>query len=64
MLRKTHFDNVPIKPQRVYKKMNLAIPRDTVYVSNIGLSQIVSGQFINAYGPRQWMNCVQAGPFG
>jgi tartronate-semialdehyde synthase len=64
MLRKTHFDNVPIKPQRVYEEMNLAFPRETVYVSNIGLSQIAAGQFINVYGPRQWINCAQAGPLG
>ena len=64
MLRKSHFDNVPIKPQRVYEEMNLAFPRDTVYVSNIGLSQIGAGQFMRVYGPRQWINCGQAGPLG
>ena len=64
MLRKSHFDEVPIKPQRVYEEMNLAFPRDTVYVSNIGLSQIAAGQFMNVYGPRQWINCGQAGPLG
>ncbi|MFC5497710.1 glyoxylate carboligase [Caenimonas terrae] len=64
MLRKSHFDEVPIKPQRVYEEMNLAFPRDTVYVSNIGLSQIAAGQFMNIYGPRQWINCGQAGPLG
>ena len=64
MLRKSHYDEVPIKPQRVYEEMNLAFPRDTVYVSNIGLSQIAAGQFMNVYGPRQWINCGQAGPLG
>ena len=64
MHRKTHYDNVPIKPQRVYEEMNKAFPRDTVYVSNIGLSQIAAGQFLNIYGPRQWINCGQAGPLG
>ena len=29
MLRKSHFDNVPIKPQRVYEEMNKAFGRDT-----------------------------------
>jgi tartronate-semialdehyde synthase len=53
MHRKTHYDNVPIKPQRVYEEINKAFPRDTVYVSNIGLSQIAAGQFLNIYGPRQ-----------
>ena len=39
-------------------------PRDTVYVSTIGLSQIAAAQFLNIYGPRQWINCGQAGPLG
>jgi tartronate-semialdehyde synthase len=38
MHRKTDYDNVPIKPQRVYQEMNQAFGRDTVYVSTIGLS--------------------------
>lgn len=64
MHRKTHYDNIPIKPQRVYEEINQAFPRDTIYVSNIGLSQIAAGQFIKIYGPRQWINCGQAGPLG
>ncbi|MBE0589135.1 MAG: glyoxylate carboligase [Hydrogenophaga sp.] len=64
MQRKTHYDNVPIKPQRVYEEMNAAFGRDTVYVSTIGLSQIAGAQFLHVYGPRQWINCGQAGPLG
>ena len=64
MQRKTHFDHVPIKPQRVYEEMNAAFGRDTVYVSTIGLSQIAGAQFLKVYGPRQWINCGQAGPLG
>ena len=64
MQRKTHFDNMPIKPQRVYEEMNAAFGRDTVYVSTIGLSQIAGAQFLHVYGPRQWINCGQAGPLG
>ncbi|MGV7637099.1 glyoxylate carboligase, partial [Mycobacterium kansasii] len=44
MQRRTHFDDVPIKPQRVYEEMNKAFGRDTRYVSTIGLSQIAGGQ--------------------
>src|SRR6201999_312451 len=47
MLRKSHFDNIPIKPQRVYEEMNKAFGRDTCYVSVIGLSQIAGAQFLN-----------------
>ncbi len=64
MQRKTAFDNVPIKPQRVYQEMNEAFGRDTVYVSTIGLSQIAGAQFLKVFGPRQWINCGQAGPLG
>lgn len=64
MLRKSHFDNVPLKPQRVYEEMNEALGRDTVYVSTIGLSQIAGAQFLHVYNPRHWINCGQAGPLG
>jgi len=39
-------------------------PRDTIYVSTIGLSQIAGAQFLNVFGTRQWINCGQAGPLG
>ena len=64
MLRRTHFDDVPIKPQRVYEEMNKAFGRDTCYVSTIGLSQIAAAQFLHVYRPRHWINCGQAGPLG
>ena len=62
--RKTHFDNVPIKPQRVYEAMNAAFGRETTYVSTIGLSQIAGAQLLHVFGPRRWINCGQAGPLG
>ncbi|OZF06551.1 glyoxylate carboligase, partial [Rhodococcus sp. 14-2686-1-2] len=64
MHRRTHFDNVPIKPQRVYEEMNKVFGRDTRYISTIGLSQIAGGQFLHVYSPRNWINCGQAGPLG
>ncbi len=64
MLRKTNYEAVPMKPQRVYQCMNNNFPRDTVYVSTIGLSQIAGAQFLHVFGPRQWINCGQAGPLG
>jgi len=64
MLRKTHFDSVPMKPQRVYQCMNNAFGRDACYVSTIGLSQIAAAQFLHVYKPRHWINCGQAGPLG
>ncbi|TGV07074.1 glyoxylate carboligase [Alcaligenaceae bacterium 429] len=64
MQRKTHFDAVPMKPQRVYEEMNHAFGRDTRYVTTIGLSQIAAAQFLHVYEPRHWINCGQAGPLG
>ncbi|MBL8352337.1 MAG: glyoxylate carboligase [Burkholderiaceae bacterium] len=63
-LRKTNFDSVPMKPQRVYQCMNNAFGRDVTYVSTIGLSQIAGAQFLHVYHPRHWINCGQAGPLG
>ena len=63
-LRKTHYDNVPMKPQRVYQCMNRNLDRDTCFVSTIGLSQIAGAQFLHVYKPRHWINCGQAGPLG
>jgi tartronate-semialdehyde synthase len=64
MLRKSHFDTVPLKPQRVYEEMNEAFGRDVCYVSTIGLSQIAGAQFLRVHNPRHWINCGQAGPLG
>ncbi|KAF3997746.1 glyoxylate carboligase [Glaciimonas immobilis] len=64
MHRRTHFDNVPVKPQRVYEEMNRAFGRDTCYISTIGLSQIAAAQFLHVYHARHWINCGQAGPLG
>jgi len=62
--RKTHFDDMPIKPQRVYEEMNRFFGQDTCYISTIGLSQIAGAQFLHVYKPRHWINCGQAGPLG
>jgi tartronate-semialdehyde synthase len=64
MLRKSHFDQVPLKPQRVYQEMNDEFDRDTCYVTTIGNSQIAGAQFLKVYNPRNWINCGQAGPLG
>ena len=64
MLRRTHFEDVPVKPQRVYEEMNKAFGPQTRYVTTIGLSQIAAGQFLHVYKPRHWINAGQAGPLG
>jgi tartronate-semialdehyde synthase len=64
-LRKTNFENVPMKPQRVYQCLNRAFDdENTCYVTTIGLSQIAAAQFLHVYKPRNWINAGQAGPLG
>lgn len=64
MLRRTDFDNVPIKPQRVFAEINAAFDDDTQFVTAIGLYQIASGQFQKVNKPRNYLICGQAGPLG
>ncbi len=64
LLRKTNFDVIPVKPQRVYQEMNAAFGRDVRYVSTIGLSQIQAAQLLHVYQDRHWINAGQAGPLG
>ena len=62
--RKTDFDQVPIKPQRVFKEINEFFDADTVFVTAIGLYQIWSGQFQEIQKPHTYFCCGQAGPLG
>lgn len=62
--RKMDFDNVPVKPQRVFKEINEFFDKDTIFVTAIGLYQIWSGQFQEIFKPRHYFCCGQAGPLG
>jgi tartronate-semialdehyde synthase len=64
MQRRTDFDNVPIKPQRVFQEINAVFGDDVQFVTAIGLYQIASGQFQKINKPRQYLICGQAGPLG
>ena len=64
MLRKSDFDNIPIKPQRVYQEMVEVFGDNVRYVTTIGLSQIAAAQFLKVGKPRNWINAGQAGPLG
>ena len=64
LLRRTDFDDVPVKPQRVYQEVNEVFDEDTVFLTAIGLYQIFSGQFQKTYKPRHYICCGQAGPLG
>src|SRR5215213_6675128 len=64
LLRKTDFDDAPVKPQRAFREMNEFFDEDTIFVTAIGLYQIFSGQFQKTYKPRHYLCCGQAGPLG
>jgi tartronate-semialdehyde synthase len=64
MHRRTDFDNIPIKPQRVFQEINAVFDDDTQFVTAIGLYQIASGQFQRINRPRNYIICGQAGPLG
>jgi len=64
MHRETNFDNIPIKPQRVFQEINAAFDDDTQFITAIGLYQIASGQFQRINKPRNYIVCGQAGPLG
>lgn len=62
--RKTDYDNIPIKPQRVFKEVNEFFDEETVFVTCIGLNQIWSGQLQKISKPRHYLDCGGAGPLG
>jgi tartronate-semialdehyde synthase len=64
MERKTDYDNIPIKPQRVFKEINEFFDEDAVFVTCIGLNQIWSGQLQKVSKPRHYLDCGGAGPLG
>jgi len=64
LLRKTDFDDVPVKPQRAFQEMNEFFDGNEIIVTAIGLYQIFSGQFQKTYKPRHHLCCGQAGPLG
>jgi tartronate-semialdehyde synthase len=64
LVRRDDFDDVPIKPPRVFRELNDLYPEDTTFVTAIGLYQIWSGQFQRTFLPRRYLVCGQAGPLG
>ncbi|MCU1653990.1 MAG: glyoxylate carboligase, partial [Pseudonocardia sp.] len=59
LLRRDDFDDVPIKPPRVYRELNEVFGPDTTFVTAIGLYQIWSGQFQQTFRPRHYLVCGQ-----
>ena len=50
--------------QRVFKELNEFFDPDTIFVTAIGLYQILSGQFQEIQKPYTYFCCGQAGPLG
>src|SRR5918995_1768590 len=49
LLRKSDFDDSPVKPQRAYQEMNEFFNEDAIMLTAIGLYQIFGGQFQKTY---------------
>lgn len=64
MARKTNYDQVPIKPQRVYQEINEYFGPDTIFTTGCGLTQIWSGQFQSIAKPHTYLASGGAGTLG
>jgi tartronate-semialdehyde synthase len=62
--RKTLYDQVPIKPQRVYHEVNRFYDDETFFTTGCGLNQIWSGQFQEINKPRRYLPSGGAGTLG
>ena len=64
MARKTDYDQVPIKPQRVYQELNAYFGDDAMFTTGCGLTQIWSGQFQTTPLPRTYLVSGGGGTLG
>jgi tartronate-semialdehyde synthase len=62
--RSLDYDQIPIKPQRVFKEINEFFDEDTIFVTCIGLNQIWSSQFQKIFKPGHYLLPAGAGPLG
>lgn len=64
LARKTDYDAMPIKPQRVYRELNEFFDEDTFFTTGCGLNQIWSGQLQQVNKPRRYLPSGGAGTLG
>jgi tartronate-semialdehyde synthase len=64
LARKTAYDQVPIKPQRVYQELNDFFGPDTLFTTGCGLTQIWSGQLQSIAKPYTYLPSGGAGTLG
>lgn len=62
--RKTSYDNVPIKPQRVYEELNAFFKDNAMFTTGCGLNQIWSGQLQDVNKPGLYLPSGGAGTLG
>jgi len=64
LARRTDYDQVPIKPQRVYRELNEFFGPDTIFTTGCGLTQIWSGQLQSVARPYTYLPSGGAGTLG
>ncbi len=64
MARRTDYDDVPIKPHRVFQELNCVFPQNTIFAAGCGITQIWSGQLQNIKRPRRYIPSGGAGTLG
>ncbi|HPL26868.1 MAG TPA: thiamine pyrophosphate-dependent enzyme, partial [Anaerolineae bacterium] len=64
LARRTDYDQVPIKPQRVYQALNEFFGPDTIFTTGCGLTQIWSGQLQRIERPYTYLPSGGAGTLG
>jgi tartronate-semialdehyde synthase len=64
LARRTDYDQVPIKPQRVYQELNAFFGPDTIFTTGCGLNQIWSGQLQSVSRPYTYLPSGGAGTLG
>jgi tartronate-semialdehyde synthase len=64
LARRTDYDNVPIKPQRVFQEINEFFPANTIFTTGCGITQIWSGQLQTVDRPRRYLASGGAGTLG
>ncbi|HVC32269.1 MAG TPA: thiamine pyrophosphate-binding protein [Chloroflexota bacterium] len=64
LARRLDFDDVPIKPGRVFKEINEFFDAETIFVTCIGNNQIWSGQLQEIQKPGHYLLAGGAGPLG
>jgi tartronate-semialdehyde synthase len=64
LARKTDYDQVPMKPHRVFQEINRFFPPNTIFTTGCGINQIWSGQLQNIERPRRYLPSGGAGTLG